>query len=136
MTSSGQIQNDFIFSPSSLVTVKFTARVTFKFTAKVTFKFTARVTFKFIPIQPSTYLWKTITPKNACIPRAGLQMKCTAQVYPLKLSIDLWKTITLNKFHILKNAHIPRTDFQMKCTTKVYSPAQIKNRSLENHYTK
>ena len=63
-------------SPSSLLPVTIT------FTARVTFKFTARVTFKNTPLQESTDLWKTITPKNARIPREDFQMKCMAQVYP------------------------------------------------------
>ena len=29
-------------------------------------------------------------------------------MYPLQLIIDIWNTITPNKFYIKQNAHIPR----------------------------
>ena len=61
----------------------------------------------------------------------------TMHIYPLHndwpdplllASINLWKTITPNKFHIWHNAHIPMAD--------QHPPPPIQHRSLENHYTK
>ena len=44
---------------------------------------------------------------------------------PPKMIIDLWKTTTLNTFHISKNTHIPSADI----------PPPINHRSMEHHYT-
>ena len=92
-------------------------------------------------------VWKTTTPnkfhiwKNAHIPvqtdpppppinHRSMEDHYTSAERPhplLQLTIDLWQTATLNKFHREKNAQIPvQTDPTLP---------PINHRSMEDHYT-
>ena len=109
--------------------MKFTGRVTFKFTlppfetviddrssigryicSSLLLNFTFQVYSSSLPV--------SFTPTNqAHIYGIPLHQRsfteCTytlARCTPLQFTIDVWNTITPNKFHISKNAHIPMAD--------------------------
>ena len=51
---------------------------------------------------------------------------------PSQSSIDLWKTFTLNQFHIDQNAYVSMSD--MRSYVADGPPKSIEHRSLEDHY--